>query len=104
MNDREKYIKDLQLQLEKWQAEIQVLKANTQKYKLDKKAELEKRIDELCLKCDKAKERIHHIRESENSGWKEFKTGADQMWSGIKKLFKDTRDEFSKGLEEGKNK
>jgi predicted nucleic acid-binding Zn-ribbon protein len=102
MASKEDYIKKLQAQLNQWEAQIETLKADAQRIQDRKAVELEKRITQLQDKCGEAKSKMEHIRQSDNVGWKEMKEGAEQMWSGIKDLLKDTKTEFQKGIEEGK--
>jgi len=102
MTSRENYVKKLQAQLDEWNSEINVLRADAQRVKTETKAEFEKRIEQLRHKCEAAKEKIKNIHESDNVGWEELKEGTDQMWNGIKQLFKDTKTEFYKGIEAGK--
>ena len=102
MISREDYAKRLRDQLERWNSEIDALKVDAQRAKRDAELELEKRITQLRQNCEAAEERIRQIQESDNTGWEELRGGAEQMWNGIKQLFKDTKTEFCRGLEEGK--
>jgi len=102
MTSREDYIKKLQQQLDEWESEIKVLKTDALRAKADIKEDFEKRIELLRKKCKSAKEKIKQIQESDNIGWEELKEGTEEIWNGIKHLFKDTKTEFSNGLEEDK--
>jgi hypothetical protein len=102
MSSREDYIKKLQLQLDKWNAEIYILKEDAQRAEANTKESYEKRIEQLRKKCQAAKGKIRQIQESNNIGWKELKEGLKESWKGIKQIFSDTKTEFCKGLEEGK--
>ena len=102
MSSREDYIKELQSQLDKWNAEIDILKEDAQRAEVNTKEAYEKRIEQLRKKCEVAKGKIKQIQESNNIGWEELKEGVEESWNGIKQLFKDTKTEFCKGLEEGK--
>jgi TolA-binding protein len=101
MTSREVYIKKLQEQLDEWESKIKVLKTDAQRMENKTSIEFEKRIMHLQQKCEAAKRRIEQIKNSENAGWEELKEGAEQMWDGIKDLFKNTKTEFYKGLKEG---
>lgn len=101
MTSREDYIKKLQEQLDEWESEINVLKTDAQRMENKTAIEFEKRIMQLQQKCEAAKSKIEQIKNSENAAWGEMKEGAEQMWNGIKDLFKDTKTEFQKGLKEG---
>ncbi len=103
MTTKEDYMEKLRLLLDEWNAEIQVLRADAQRIKGEDKAEFEKRIENLQKKCKIAEEKMEQIRQSDNVGWEELKGGAEEIWDGLKQLFKDTKSEFSKGLKEGKN-
>jgi hypothetical protein len=102
MTSREDYIKKLQVQLDEWNSEIDILKEDALRAKANTKEAYEKRIEQLRKKCEAAKEKINHIQESNNIGWKVLKEGIEESWNDIKQLFKDTKTEFCKGLEEGK--
>lgn len=102
MSSREDYIKELQSQLDKWNAEIDILKDDAQRAKTNTKESYEKRIEQLRKKCEAAKRKIKRVQESNNIGWKELKESLKESWKGIKQIFSDTKTEFYKGLEEGK--
>jgi hypothetical protein len=99
---REDYVKKLRDQLEKWNSEIDALKVDAQRGKVNTELEFEKRIAQLRRNCEAANERIKQIQESDNIGWEELKEGAEEAWNGIKGLFKDIKTEFRRGIEEGK--
>ena len=96
------YVKKLQAQLDEWNSEIKILRTDSQKAKANVKREYEKRIEQLYQNCEAAKKKRHSIQESNNVGWEELKEGTEEMWSGIKQLFRDTKTGFCKGLKEGK--
>jgi len=102
MSSREGYIKKLQSQLDEWNAKIDILKEVAQRDKANTKEDYEQRIGQLRKKCEVAKEKIKQIQESNNIGWEELKEDVEESWNGIKQLLKDTKTEFCKGLEEGK--
>ena len=102
MTSHEDYTKKLQEQLEEWESEIKVLNTDAQRMENKTAIEFERRILHLQQKCEAAKRKIKQIKQSDNAGWEELKEGAEQMWDGIKDLFKDTKSEFYQGLKEGK--
>jgi hypothetical protein len=102
MTSHEDYIRKLQEQLEEWESEIKVLKTDAQRMENKTAIEFEMRILHLQQKCETAKRKIKQIKHSDNAGWEELKEGAEQMWNGIKDLFKDTKLEFYHGLKESK--
>lgn len=101
MNSHEDYIKKLQEQLDEWESEIKVLKTNGQRIENKTAIEFEKRLVQLQQNCKAARSKIEQIKGQENASWEELKEGAEQMWNGIKDLFKDTKTEFYQGLNEG---
>jgi F0F1-type ATP synthase membrane subunit b/b' len=57
MTSREDYVKKLHAQLDEWHSEIDVLRADAHRARIETEAEFEKRIEQLQQKCEAAKER-----------------------------------------------
>ncbi len=103
MTSRDTYIKQLQHQLDEWNAEIELLSQDALHVKPAIKADFEKCIAGLRHKCDVAKEKIADMQASQDTGWEELSEGADQMWGGIKQLFEDTKTAFQEGRREARH-
>jgi predicted nucleic acid-binding Zn-ribbon protein len=97
MTSKYRYIRELQRMLEDCKGQIDALKADVRREGPKTRAELEKHIDELRLRCRAAQQKIDEIRASKDAGWEELRDGADHMWSGLKQLVKDTRSAFQEG-------
>ena len=80
-------MKKLKEQLDEWESEIEVLKTDAQRMENMTAIEFEKRIVQLQQNCSE----IEQIKHSDNVGWGKLKQGAEQMWNGIKDLFKEVR-------------
>jgi chromosome segregation ATPase len=102
MTSRDTYIKQLQHQLDEWDAEINLLSQDALRAKSELKADFEERIAGLRHQCEVAKEKIAEMQAARDTGWESLRGGADQMWGGIKQLVKETKDSFRAGCEEAK--
>lgn len=100
MNERERYITQLQRQLEAWHAEIDALTENTQRARRNKDHPSDQRLTHLRAKCHAAREVIAELRASEETAWEQLREGAERTWGDLKQLFHETRTAFREGRQD----
>jgi hypothetical protein len=103
MSEREAYAKKLKAQLEEWNAELDRLKAETQKADADTRNKYEPKVEELYRKSGEALKNVTKIQEASEDTWTELIEGAEKTWNSLKEVFTKTKSEFKRGYREGMN-
>jgi hypothetical protein len=100
-NDR---LKEMQVQLDNWDIEIEKLKAQAQTETANPEIQLKyyKLIEILRLRQKDVREELAQLKHTEDDDWKDLKQGIGSSWKNIKTTLSDTGKAFKKGLEENK--
>lgn len=83
INEREEYEKKLEMQLQKWDEQVAVLKAKADKAKADAKIECCAVADALQRKRDEAQKRLKALKASGEGEWEDLKAGAEEEWAEV---------------------
>ena len=102
MSEKQAYLKKLGAQLAEWNAELDMLKADTQKANSEANVEYERKIEELREKSGEALKTLTKIQEASDDSWEELKEGAEDTWNSFKEAFIKAKSEFERGYEEGR--
>jgi septal ring factor EnvC (AmiA/AmiB activator) len=97
MSDTEKeaYEQKMEARLERWQAQIDELKARAKEADADTKAEIAKRLKELEKHSEGAREKLHELRASSGEAWKDVKFGAERSWETLEDALKAAWSRFT---------
>ena len=94
MTTRHEYIEKLKDNLDKWDADIDELEAQTQKAKADLESELEDQITSLKVKRDIAQLKLSEMMDASEEAWEDFKTGAEEAWADLRSAMEKARSHF----------
>lgn len=83
MRMKEAYKKKLQAQLDEWSAEIDRLKAKSNKAQADAQLEYYKEIDELRSMQEGARSKLSKLKKAGDDAWEELTAGIDNAWDSI---------------------
>jgi hypothetical protein len=100
-NDR---LKEMQVQLDNWDIEIEKLKAQAETETADPEIQLKyyKLIEILRSRQEEVRGKLEKLKLAEDDDWKDLKQGIGSSWKNIKTTLSDTGKAFKKGLEENK--
>jgi hypothetical protein len=100
-NDR---LKEMQVQLDNWDIEIEKLKAQAETETKDPDIQLKyyKLIEILRSRQEEVRGKLAKLKLAEDDDWKDLKQGIGSSWKNIKTTLSDTGKAFKKGLEENK--
>jgi len=88
MKERRKaYEEKLDVQLEEWNAQIDLLKAKADKAKAVVKIEFYKNIGALQHKQEGAGTKLHELKTAEDEALGNVKTGSDKAWDEVKTAY-----------------
>lgn len=80
---REAYIEKLKAQLDRWNAEIEKLKARAGQIKSDVKLGYEKQMKDLEEKHKRAGEKLEELRRADAGAWRDLKAGIENTWQTL---------------------
>lgn len=80
MSERQVYQQRLEAQIEKWQAEIDLLKAKAKAATADAKIDYTKQIQELDAMLSDAREKLEQLKETTEDSWQDLSKGFEKAW------------------------
>jgi len=83
MDKKKSYEERLEAELNEWSAKINVLKAKAAKTQADVKINFAEEIKLLEEKKQKAKEKLHELRDAGDDAWVDLKAGLESVWSDL---------------------
>ena len=95
MDDRKRYIDQLDAQVQQWRAELERLEAEANKAQADARVEYEQRIRQLSGKPAEAESKVNHMREAQSDAWQSLKDGMEQAVDDLKTAFSQARDKMT---------
>jgi chromosome segregation ATPase len=96
MTDKELYQQKKQAQLDKWKAEISMMKAKASVVSADAQLQFNKQIAALEGKIEEGKVKLSEIADASEDAWESVKSGVESTWDSIKTTFNDVVDGFKK--------
>ncbi|MBF0313525.1 MAG: coiled coil domain-containing protein [Oligoflexia bacterium] len=95
MNEKRKeYEEKVSAQLEKWNAEIDLLKAKADKAEAGIKIEYLETLSALKRKHEESKVKLSELKSSGDEVWEEVKSGTEKAWDEVKKAFHNAASKF----------
>jgi hypothetical protein len=95
MNEKEAYERQLQAQLDEWNAEINKLKAKAAKAEADAQIESVRYIEELERQQQKAQEKLRELQKSSEDAWNDLKVGLDSAWRNLDESIRSASSRFT---------
>jgi transketolase len=92
--EKQAYEQKVEARLERWQAQIQELKARAKEADADTRAEIAKQLKHLDEHSDEALEKLRDLRDSSGDAWKDVKGGLENSWDSLEKALKAARSRF----------
>ena len=90
MDKRTEFVEKLSAQVVEWDVQIDRLKEQAENATADEKFEYSNMISTLQLKRDQAAEKLRGIAMATDDEWEDMKTAAEQIWSEVKGLLRNT--------------
>ncbi len=94
MRTRDEYVRTLQLKLEEWNMEIDLLSEKAGKLAADAKNEYQEQIETLQEKQEAARQKIEEINLAGESAWEDMKAGVELAWSALAEAMDSARSRF----------
>jgi len=94
MSKRDEYVRTLQLKLEEWNMEIDLLTEKTDKLSANLKNDYQEQIEVLKKKRESASEKIDEIQLAGESAWEDLKSGIELAWDAMSEAIESARSRF----------
>ncbi|MBX9758288.1 MAG: hypothetical protein K2Y29_05890 [Beijerinckiaceae bacterium] len=89
------YQEKFQAQLNEWNAQIEVLKAQRDKAEADAKIGYERHIQDLQGQYDAAQSKLKEMQSSSEAAWEEMKSGMEHAWDSMTTAIKNASSRFT---------
>jgi uncharacterized protein YfiM (DUF2279 family) len=94
MNDKKLYEQKKQAQLDQWQAEVDMLKAEASEADADAKLKMNQKINSLETKIEEGKMKLSQLAGATDEAWDSIKDGVETAWDSLKHAFSDAASKF----------
>lgn len=94
MNDKEHYKRTFQAQLDEWSKEIAQLRAKADEARIEARAEMHKRIDELDNKLQEGVTTFAQLAQASDEAWGALLKGGESAWKSLKTSFSEAAAKF----------
>ncbi len=101
INKKIQYIRTLEAQFERLNTYLEALDVSMKNADTETKQNYKEKIKDIHNKRDMIREKIKRVRESDGNTWEVIGEEAASVWGSIKNTFKEAKDEYRKGYEEG---
>jgi hypothetical protein len=91
---REEYKQNLQLQLDEWRNEIELLKAKAAQAENETKIEITQQVKELEVKVEDAETKLAELADAKEDTWESVKKRVESSWDSLRKSIGDTAARF----------
>jgi Zn-dependent M32 family carboxypeptidase len=89
------YEKKAQLQLDSWNAQIDVLEAKLKVAEADAKIELEEQLSKLYKVRSDAEAQLKELKSTSDEAWEDVKEGYEAAWNDMQSALKKAADRFA---------
>ena len=94
MDKRSVYMDKIEASLAKYNAKLDVMKAEAAELKADMKLEYLSQVDNLEKKRDNLKAKYGQLKETGGHGWEDVKVGTEKAWNEMKDSFEKAISRF----------
>ena len=96
MRTRDEYVKNLKVQLDRWNAEMANWESQAKAAQAEMKVRYDKDLENLRLQREKALYNLRLLENASSSAWNDFTKGADEAWDRMRDAFAKSRTHFEK--------
>ena len=101
INKKIQYIRTLEAQFERLNTYLEALDVSMKNADTETKMKYEEKMKDIHNKQNMIRAKIIRIKESDGNTWEVIGEEAGNVWGSIKNTFKNAKEEYRKGYEEG---
>jgi hypothetical protein len=96
MSKKDEYFKMMESQIEKWDAEVDKLRAKSVQMSADARTKYDEQIKVMRANRDAAHKKLQEMRTASESAWQNMQTGMDTAWASMKNALEKASSQFKK--------
>jgi hypothetical protein len=94
MTKRDDYVRKMHTRLDEWNADLDRLTAKADLIKVQARAEYQKQVQDLRLKCDDAGKKLEEVKRAREDAWEDLKDGLERAWKALGEAFESAKSRF----------
>ncbi len=83
MSAKDEFVRKMHAQLDRWNAEIDVLAAKARVAEAEARADFEEQLEDLRRERDKARQKLEALDAASEGAWQDLKNGVEQAWDSV---------------------
>ena len=80
---RQEFVKKMKTQLDKWNAQIDVMGEKADKVEASMRDEYNKQLETLIAKREDARAKLEKLEKASDSAWEDLKSGVEMAWRSV---------------------
>ncbi len=94
MSAKDEFVRKMHAQLDRWNAEIDVLAAKARVAEAEARADFEEQIEDLRRERDKARQKLEALDAASEGAWQDLKNGVEQAWDSVTQAVRSATSRF----------
>lgn len=94
MNIHNDYIEKLQAQLDEWDAQIKLLRAEAEKYEAEARIEYHKQVEQFDQHKQQLQQQMEALQEAGEQTWKDLQQQTDNHWDSLNQSLRSFMNQF----------
>jgi predicted nucleic acid-binding Zn-ribbon protein len=94
MTKRDDYVRKMHAKLDEWNSDLDRLMAKADLVKVQARAEYQKQIQDLRLKCDDAGKKLEEVKRAREDAWEDLKDGLERASKALGEAFESAKSRF----------
>ena len=96
MSKKDEYCTMMESQIEKWDAEVDKLRAGSDQMSADARTKYEEQLKAMRASRDAAHKKLQELRTASESAWQNMQAGTDAAWASMKNALDKASSQFKK--------
>ena len=96
MSKKDEYFTMMELQIKKWDAEVDKLRAKGDEMSAEARVKYYEQIKAMRASRDAANKKLQEMRTASESAWQNMQTGMDSAWASMKNALDKATSQFKK--------
>ncbi len=94
MSAKDEFVRKMHAQLDRWNAEIDVLAAKARVAEAEARADFEEQLEDLRRERDKARQKLEALDAASEGAWQDLKNGVEQAWDSVTQAVRSATSRF----------
>jgi hypothetical protein len=96
MSKKDEYFAMMESQIRKWDAEVDLLRARTDKMSAEARIKYQEQLMAMRANRDAANQKLQEMRTASEAAWQNLQAGMDTAWASMKSALEKASSQFKK--------